>query len=533
MSEPIHAITYDVGTTGVKTCIFLISEKITPIGAAYAGYNLYMTENGGAEQDPDEWWAAIRSTTKKALKDAGLRGEDIRAVSFCSQMQCLVLADEAGVPVRRAMSYMDGRAGRQYAAGFARGLKISGFNARKLLMWLHRTKAAPTSIKDPIWKYKWVQANEPEVFARVYKWLDAKDYLILRFTGAATMTEGSAYSTFLFDVRPGVRGWSPKLCRELGVDMNHLPRLIKASDRVGTVTARAAAELGLSEDTAVYGGGGDAELIGVGIGAVNVGDTHLYLGTSGWLSTVTDRQIVDPIASIAAIVGCQPDRYHYFAEMETAGKCLEWVKDHLALDEIGVYLEKKNVTESLERVHLSLYDYLCEVIETVPAGSCGVLFAPWLHGNRCPFEDANARGMFFNIGLDTGKSVLIRAVVEGIGYHCRMMLEAHEKKLKTSETIMICGGGASSPVICRTMADILGHNIATLPDPQNVGAFGAAMLIATATGAIPSLENARDLLPEYTVYTPNPAHKAVHRRNYDVFKRLHGANKKGFARLNT
>jgi xylulokinase len=533
MSELVYVITYDVGTTGVKTCLFLISEKITLVKDAYAGYGLYMTEGGGAEQDPDEWWAALCATTKAVLTDAGLSGRDIRAVSFCSQMQGLVLTDETGAPVRRAMSYMDGRAQKQYAEGFTHGLKVAGYNARKLATWLHRTKAAPTSIKDPVWKYKWVQENEPELFARVHSWLDVKDYLVSRFTGGQTMTEGSAYATLLFDVRPGSRGWSPKLCRELGVDINHLPRIIKAYDQAGAVTAEAAAGLGLAEGTPVYGGGGDAELIGVGAGAVNPGDTHLYLGTSGWISTVTDRQVVDPIASIASIVGCQPGRYHYFAEMETAGKCLEWVKDHLALDEIGVYLEEKDVAESLESVHLSLYDYLCEVVEQVPAGSNGVLFAPWLHGNRCPFEDANARGIYFNIGIDTGKSELIRAVIEGIGYHCRMMLEAHEKKLKASETILICGGGASSPVICQIIADILGHNIATLPNPQNVGAFGAAVLIATALGKIPSIEGAQDLLPEYTTYTPNPAHKAVHQRNYNVFKKLHDTNKKNFALLNT
>ena len=206
----------------------------------------------------------------------------------------------------------------------------------KLLKCLRATGAVPSSVKDPVWKYKWVQAHEPENFLRADKWLDVKDYLLLRCTGRAVMTEDSAYAALLYDTRKGA--WSGELCRIFGVDMAHLPPIIQASSQVGGLTGQAAAELGLTPGTPVFGGGGDASLIGVGAGATAVGSTHIYCGTSGWVSTVTDRQRVDVSAMIAAIVGAQRGRYNYFAEMETAGKCLEWVKDHLALDEIGVYL---------------------------------------------------------------------------------------------------------------------------------------------------------------------------------------------------
>jgi xylulokinase len=527
-----YTITYDVGTTGIKTCLYKIADKITLVESAYAGYNLYIMEDGGAEQDPEEWWTALCDTTKEALAKARIDGAEVRAVSFCSQMQCLVLVDKNGEPVRRAMSYMDGRAADMLKAFFGVGLKIQGMNIRRLLTWLRITKAAPISVKDPLWKYLWVKANEPEIFARVDKWLDAKDYLTARFTGVKTMTEGSAYPTFLMDIRPGHRGWSRKLCRMAGVDMKHLPTLINAWDKVGGITQEASAMLGLREGAAVYGGGGDAELIGIGVGAVRTGDTHLYFGTSGWVSTVTDRQLVDLKYSIAAIVGSQKDKYHYFAEMETAGKCLEWVKDHLALDEIGVYLGEEHVTQPWEILYVNLYDYLCEVLDKVPAGSGGVIFTPWLHGNRCPFEDANARGMFFNIGLETGKSELIRAVVEGIAFHCRSMLEAQERKLKTSDTIYMCGGGASSAVLCQIFADILGRPVATVSDSQNVGAMGAAILVSYATGHIPSIEDAPEMLGEYKFYSPRIGDKPAYDKNYATFMRLYNSNKKNFGVMN-
>ncbi len=524
MLSPVHVIAYDLGTTGIKTCIYSISDKITPIESSYASYNLYILENGGAEQDPEEWWEALCKTTKEVLIKASLKAEEIKAVSFCSQMQCLVLSDSEGKPIRRAMSYMDNRAVQIFGKGPA---------IPNLLTWLRITGIAPTSTKDPLWKYKWVLRNEPEVFSRIYKWMDAKDYLSARMTGVFTMTEGSAFATSLFDTRPGKRCWSKKLCGIAGVKEGHLPDIIKSYDMVGGVTENAAREVGLAPGTPVFGGGGDAELIGIGAGAIEEGSTHIYIGTSGWVSTVIKKQIVDVGASIGAIVGSQPGLYNYFAEMETAGKCLEWVKDHLALDEIGIYLEKKDVTETEESVYRSLFDYLCDTIENVPAGSGGVIFTPWLHGNRCPFEDANSRGMFFNIGLETGKTALIRSVVEGIAFHCRYMLEAQKKKIKTSEVITVCGGGALSPVVCQILADTIGQKVITYPNPQNVGALGAAIIIAKSLEKIPSIESAKKLLPKPRMFVPNHENKAVYDRNYKVFKVLYKNNKKSFELLNS
>ena len=338
-----YIIAYDIGTTGVKTCLFRIGEEISLIASAQQGYQLYVLDNGGVEQDTEEWWAAMCTTTHALLKKADVSPDKIAGISFCSQMQGLVLVDRNGNAVRRPMSYMDQRAKAQIKAGIAHGVQIGGANVWKLLKCLTITGAAPLSVKDPVWRYKWVQDNEPALFERVYKWLDVKEYLICRCTGEFVMTEDSAFSTFLYDTRKGRRGWSEPLCRMLRVDIAHLPCIIKSTDKAGELLESAANELGLAAGTPLFGGGGDATLIGIGAGCTNVGDTHIYSGTSGWVSTVVNKQIVDTDAMIAAIVGAQSGKYNYFAEMETAGKCLEWVKDHLALDEIGIYLEKKHV----------------------------------------------------------------------------------------------------------------------------------------------------------------------------------------------
>ncbi len=532
MNKPLLAITYDIGTTGVKTCLFEIGTTIKMIASAMEVYNLYVFPNGGVEQKPSEWWGAICSTTRQLLEETGTNPAEIAGLSFCSQMQGLVLVDKTGQPVRDAMSYMDQRAREELEEGLGGGIKIAGANAVKLLKSLYYTGAVAASVKDPVWKYKWVEKNEPEIFKKVYKWLDVKEYIICKMTGQFVMTRDSAFASLLYGIREGKQGWSLPVCKMLGVNTAHLATIINSTDKAGELTPAAAAELGLNAGTAVFGGGGDASLIGIGAGAVNTGDTHVYSGTSGWVSTVVEKSMVDTSAMIAAIVGGQENKFNYFAELETAGKCLEWVKDHLALDEIDVFLEKIDVTASPETVYTNLYDYLTQVVSTIPAGSGGVIFTPWLHGNRCPFEDPNARAMFFNISLETGKTELIRSVLEGVCMHMRWFLETQDKKIKTSSTLRFVGGGALSDVTCQILADCTGRRVETVDSPQNAGAVGAAVLIAAGLKRIPSIAEAGALIPVTKTFVPNAANKVIYDKNYAVYKNLYKDNKKSFAALN-
>ncbi len=526
-----YVISYDIGTTGVKTCLFEVGDSIRLLRGASRSYPLYVLPGGGAEQDADDWWNGMCSSTREIFEGAEIRPEQVAGISFCSQMQGLVLVDREGTPVRRPMSYMDQRAKEEIRRGMANGIQIAGANVFKLIPSLIITGAVSSSVKDPAWKYKWVEAHEPENFRRAYKWFDVKDYLICRCTGEFTMTEDSAFATLLYDTRKGREGWSGTMCRMLGIREDILPRIIKSTDLVGGLTEKAARELGLCKGTPVFGGGGDSSLIGVGAGCVKVGDTHIYSGTSGWVNTVTDRQMVDTSAMIAAITGAQSGKFNYFAEMETAGKCLEWVRDHLALDEIGIYLEKKHVAEGYEAVYTSLYEYLTETVKDVPAGSNGVIFTPWLHGNRCPFEDPEATGMFFGIKLETGKTELIRAVLEGVFYHLRWMLECQDRKIKTSNPVRFVGGGALSPVSCQMLADITGRKIETVDSPQNVGAIGAAAVTAAGLGILRNLEEAGKLIHPAAVYDPDPEKHAQYQPYYDAFRELYSKNRKIYKML--
>lgn len=535
-----YVITYDIGTTGIKTCLIEINKEMKILASATEGYGLYVDEEtgvkGGSEQDADEWWNAMCVTTKEVFKKCKkIKKEQIEGISFCSAMQGLVLVDKQGKCIRRPMTYMDQRAREEIKKGIAHGVQVAGAEVTKLLKYLKYTGAVSSSVKDPIWKYKWVEAHEPENFKRIYKWLDVKEYMILRCSGEFVMTNDSAFGTLLYDTRKGHEGWCKPICDMVGVNIEHMPVIKASTEKVGEVTAQAAKELGLAEGTAVYGGG-DASLIGVGAGATEIGDTHIYSGTSGWVGTVVPEQLVDAGAMMAAIVGANPETYNYFAELETSNKCVGWVKDHLALDEIGVFLKKYgHKKDDLEEESFNLYDYLEEVIERANPGSDGVVFTPWLHGNRCPFEDPNAAGMFFNIHLETGKTELIRAVVEGVCFHMRWMLERQEQKVakyKKSNAVRFCGGGALGAATCQILSDILQRDVEVVDSPQNIGAVGAAACIAVGTGMIPSMTDVKKLIPAKITYHPNKANKAVYDRNFEVFKNLYKCNKKNFEILN-
>jgi xylulokinase len=318
------------------------------------------------------------------------------------------------------------------------------------------------------------------------------------------------------------------------VNPDHMPEIIDCTDKAGELTEKAAEDLGLVKGIPVFGGGGDTTFVNIGAGCTRPGDTHIYVGTSGWVSTYLDYQTVDINAMITGVLSAKKGYFNYYAELETAGKCFEWVMNHLALDEIGVYLDSIKVTDDYdyEKKHINLYDYLSEEVSKVPPGANGVIFTPWLHGNRCPFEDANAGGMFFNIRIENGKRDMIRAVLEGICYHLRWLLESEAKKVKTSDKVRFVGGGALSPVTCQMLADITGRPIETVRNVQEAGAVGTALVVAAGIRGVDVLDLSRQLVKADHVYIPNRENRDVYERNYDVFKKLYKSNASNFRDLN-
>ena len=511
----MRVITYDIGTTELKTCLYEINRgrPIAKIGGESMGYDLYVLENGGVEQDPEQWWDAMCKTTKALLGRTGTDPEEIRGISFCAQMQAVVLVDEDCRPVRNAMSYMDNRAAKQMEKGIQQGLKVAGMNANTLLKSLKITGAVSGSVKDPVWKYRWVADNEPEIFKKVHKWLDVKDFLAAKATGRFAMSGDSAFGTLLYDTRPGRNCFSSFLCSRLGVNMEHLPEIVRSTDNLGGISKEAAEQLGLAEGTPVFSGGGDASLIGVGAGAVNTGDTHIYMGTSGWVSTVIDKQKLDVGSMIASIVGVTEGCFNCFAELETAGKCMEWAKNSIMAGTAGSY------------------EKMSELIRQVPAGSRGVMFAPWLHGNRCPFEDINARGMFIGIGIETTAADMCRAVIEGVCMHLRWQMDEMSKLIEPSDIIRFAGGGTLSNENCQILADVTGHTVEVVENSVDTGAAGAAAVVAAGLGEIGSIAEIKSMISIDRVFSPIPENKRVYDKLYEAFRDMYKNNRTHFRKL--
>jgi xylulokinase len=286
--------------------------------------------------------------------------------------------------------------------------------------------------------------------------------------------------------------------------------------------------MGLKEATPVFGGGGDLPLITIGSGCVEPNDTHIYIGTSGWLAANIERRVVDIGNFMASIIGAMPGCYSFVAEQETSGVCLQWIRDLLASDTVNVSTQKRIAAEQSK----DPYDSVNKAASETPPGAGNIIFTPWLLGNRSPREDPYARGMFFNIGLNANKAMLIRAVMEGVAYHNRWMLQAFEKKVPRQNSIRFAGGGAKSEVWGQIMADVTGRPIEAIENPQNAGAFGAAVVSSVGLGLLSSFRDAKSFIPVKRRYEPRTESKGVYDQNFKAFQELYKNNKKDFSLLN-
>lgn len=528
----MNILVYDVGTTSAKCCLYRLGDRLEIWETALEEYPLYVMDNGGVEQDPDQWWDAVCRGTRRVLQQAQVSPATIQAIAFCAQMQSFIPVDQSGRALHRAMGYMDTRGTAQRKRYLQTGLiKIEQMNAFKLLQSLRITGGASASVKDPVWKYLWLRDEKPDLFAAMRYWMDVKDYLVMRCTGQFTLGLDSAHATFLFDTRPGKMCWHEGLCKTYDVNPAHLPPVIQSTTKVGGLTPQVAQSLGLPAGVPVFGGGGDLSLISLGAGRLDNNAVHIYIGTSGWVCATVNQRMTDVNGMVASILAAVPGKYNYISEQETSGRCLQWIRDHIALDEIGVYLEQRTIADK-EDEYKSLYDYMGEVVEQVEPGANGIIFTPWLHGNRSPFEDPYARGMFFNLSLQSGKRDMIRAVLEGDAYHKRWMLETVEKKVPPCGTIRLVGGGARSNTWGQILADITGRTIEVTEYPENAGAAGAALVCGVGLGAI-RFEDVQRIIHVARTFTPRPQYKALYDRQYKVYQQLYKRNKKLFRLLNT
>jgi xylulokinase len=497
----MYLVTYDIGNSFIKATLTKIANSIEFVGATVVNTHSTTTLGGkGVEQSTEQWWDSICRSTKELLKNYGISSDQIKGISFCSQMNATVLVDENGNTVRPPMTFLDRRADKEFKDYFDHGFKIHGLNIWKLIKAMRHTCMVPVGAYSPIWKYKWVQNNEPENFARIDKFLDVGDYLLYKTTGRFVRTEDSAFCTALNDCRKGHSGWSHTMANAYGIKEKHLPEIVQSTDIVGRITATAAEQMGLEKGTPVIAGGGDVAMVAVGCGNIQNNQTSIYCGTSGSVCTVVDRIIQFADIMMIAVKGPDPKQKYLYGELETAGKCFAWARELIG---------------KLDNSQYS-YEECASLVSKAKPGAHGLMFTPFMNGCKTPFEDGDIRSTLSGISLETTRGDLLRAVIEGICFHFRWLLECQAKKCKISDTIRFAGGLARINIMNQILADVTGHTIETVKHPQYVGALGAAAVAAIGLGQM-KFEDIHSYIEITNTYTPNPENHEIYNKLYKKF----------------
>lgn len=512
MSQGPHILAIDLGTSGPK--VALVASDGQLVGGEAEPVDLILLPDGGAEQDPHSWWQAIAAAAGRCVTKHPQ--VEIAAVSVTSQWSGTVAIDDAGEPIGNAIIWMDTRGARYVKALIDGPVRFEGYDIRKARKWIAVTGGAPTKAgKDPVGHIAYLRAEQPDTYRRARVFLEPKDYINFRLTGQIAASFDSIAMHWVTDNRdPHNIHYDPELLAYCGIERHRLPDLLPATAVMGTVSAEAATLLGIAAGTPVLTGTPDVHSAAVGSGTITDFAGSFYLGTSSWVTCHVPFKKTDLPHNIASLPAAIPGRYLVLNEQETAGKALEWVAGLLCPD------------------HPAPLDRLNDLAAAAAPGSGGVIFTPWLFGERSPVEDATLRAGFFNQSLETGPGELVRSVFEGVAYNARWLLGHVEKLAGTRlDPIVLAGGGARSPIWGQIFADVLERTIEVAADPVMVNVRGAGLLAHVAHGHV-RWDQIPSLVPIAATHEPNRDNRQIYRRLYDAFRRIHKRNRRIYHRLN-
>jgi xylulokinase len=522
-SEPL-ILAVDLGTSGMKVALITISGKV--LGWESESVRLMLTPDGGAEQSPDEWWAAFLSAAKRLLKREREAGTHVRAVCCSTQGEGTVAVDKDGNALMNCILWMDMRGAPYLHKQFKGLVNVTGVGLRNTLRWLRLTGGMPSMTgKDPAAHMLLIRERFPEVYEQTYKFLNVLDFLNLRLTGRFAATFDSILTSWLTDNRnPDSIHYAPDLVHSCGVDSDKLPEIVPCSAVLGGLKADVAAALGLGADVQVVAGAIDNTAAAIGAGAVEDYLPHLYIGTSSWIAAHVPFKKTDIGSSLASVPCAVPGRYLLTALQATAGGNLTYLRDNILYhkDEL---LQEADVPD--------IFKVLDQIAARTPAGANGVLYTPWIWGERAPVDDKTLRAGLYNLSLNNTREDIIRAFLEGIAFNTRWLLAPMEKFLgRKVPSINIVGGGAQSDVWCQIFADVMGVEIKQVADPIYANARGAAWIGAVGMGEI-SFADVPALVQFKHTYTPDEKNQALYNERFAVFTQIYRQMKNVYKRLNS
>lgn len=487
----------DTSTTSTKTIV--IDEMGKVLGVSSSGYTFETPFPLWSEQDPDLWWNATKESVRESIKKTGLEPSQVRGIGLTGQMHGLVILDEGGNVLRPSILWNDQRTQKQCdqirsLIGKHEFVQITGNDAL-------------TGFTAP--KILWVKDEEPDIYARIKHILLPKDYIRYKLTGEFAVDRADGAGTVLFDLSQ--RDWSQSLIRSLGFNQEWFPTTFEGTQVTGTLTKQAAEDIGLIDGIPVYGGGGDQAAAAVGTGAVEEGIVSISLGTSGVIFAATNHPVIEPEGRLHAFCHAVPGKWHLMGVMLSAAGSLRWFRDTF----------QKNTS----------FDDLVIDAQNIPPGSEGLLFMPYLTGERTPYPDPLARGSFIGVTIRHNSQHFTRSILEGVAFGLRDNFELMKKAgLKEINQIRITGGGAKNSIWRQIIADILNVEIVTINSKEGA-AFGAALLAATGAGVFDTVEKACDRTIDITERVTPGESVEIYQKIYSEYRLLYPLLKDTFHRI--
>jgi len=494
----------DIGTSSTKA--ILIDEEGNLIGSAICEYPLYQEKIGWAEQDPEDWWKATCKVTKEIITKTNAKPSDIKGIGLSGQMHGAVLLDSKNNVLRHAIIWCDQRSSKECE-------EITDLIGKERLI---KITANPALTGFTAAKVMWVKNNEKHVFEKIKKILLPKDYIRFKLTGEFA-TEVSDASGMQFMDIPG-RKWSNEVIEKLGFDKDMFARLYESPEVTGRITKEASMQTGLKEGTIVVGGAGDQAAGAIGNGIVKTGIVSSTIGTSGVVFAYSDNVIIDNKGRVHTFCHAVPGKYHVMGVTQGAGLSLKWFRDNFCSEEKAV----------AELLHIDPYEILNKEASLSKLGSNGLIFLPYLMGERTPHTDPHARGVFFGISAKHNKKDMLRAIMEGVVFSLMDCLEIIEgMSIKVTE-VRASGGGAKSELWRQIQSDVFNKNIWVVEGGEGP-ALGVAILAGVGAGIYKSVpEGCETVVKATRTNSPVEENHKKYMEFYKIYRSLYPALKELF-----
>lgn len=493
--KQLYLLGIDIGTSACKAALF--DRKGQVLAAANGEYPVYYPEEGWAEQNPEEWWSAVCEAVRQVIRKAGIQPEEIAGVGIDGQSWSAIAIDKGGKVLTNTPIWMDTRAQSicdrlNEEIGEDEIFRIAG----------NSLQPSYTTAK-----ILWYKENLPEVYSKIYKILQSNSYIAFKLTGQISQDLSQGYGLHCFDMRTGQ--WDEEMCRKMGIPRDFLPEIVPSDCIIGTVTKKAAEESGLAEGTPVAAGGLDAACGTLGAGVIHSGETQEQGGQAGGMSICIEKYQADP----RLILGFHviPGKWLLQGGTTGGGGVMRWFEREFA--------DYERLMR--EQTGISSLDQLNEIAEKVKPGCDGLVFLPYMAGERSPIWNPYAKGVFYGLDFSKTKGHMVRACMEGVAFSLRHNLETAEEAGAKAEILRAMGGSANSLLWTQIKSDVTGKTMA-VPASDTATTLGAALLAGVGTGFYKDYEEAvAETVKVTRKHQPDPEKKAVYDKNYETYLELY------------